>query len=71
MTLRKETSPMEQNISVSKRKRLVKMDGAVPAGSTTQDVERFLDLLSGLFRHVSTRSELQEMVVFDDYYFCR
>ncbi len=36
---------MAQQMTPSKRKRLLKTFGPCPAGYTTEDLERFLDLL--------------------------
>jgi hypothetical protein len=67
--LKKETSPMvqDQHISAAKRKRLLKTYGACPAGYTNDDLERFLDLLYGLYSHVFTPAELRQVVVSDPF----
>jgi len=57
----------EQNISSSKRKRLLKMYGPCPTGYTTEDLERFLDLLYGMYSYVYTLSDLRQMVVCDPF----
>jgi len=61
--------PMTQNrtISPAKRKRLLKMYGSCPVGYTNDDLERFLDLLYGLYSHVYTLVELQQVVVSDPF----
>jgi hypothetical protein len=51
------------DMSPAKRKRLLQAYGSRPAGYTNEDVERFLDLLYGLYSHVYTRAELRQMVV--------
>jgi hypothetical protein len=53
----------EQSISPAKRKRLLKSYGSSPAGYTNEDLERFLDLLYGMYSHVYTLAELRQMVV--------
>jgi hypothetical protein len=68
--LKKETQPMtqEQNISPAKRKRLLKSYGSsCPAGYTNEDLERFLDLLYGMYSHVYTMAELRQIVVSDPF----
>ena len=58
----------EQTISPTKRKRLLKTYGSsCPAGYTTEDLERFLDLLYGMYSHVSTLAELRQVVVSDPF----
>ncbi len=58
---------MEQQLSPTKRKRLLKTYGACPAGYTQEDLEQFLDLLYGMYRLVSTPAELRQMVVSDPF----
>jgi hypothetical protein len=53
--------------SPAKRKRLLKAYGPCPAGYTHEDLERFLDLLYGLYSHVSTSAELRQIVVSDPF----
>jgi hypothetical protein len=48
-----------------KRKRLLKTFGGPPAGYTNDDLERFLDLLYGMFSDVYTMTELRQIVVSD------
>lgn len=50
-------------LSPSKRKRLLSTFGPCPAGYTHDDLERFLDLLYGLFSDVYTAAELRQIVV--------
>jgi hypothetical protein len=57
----------QQTISSSKRKRLLKMYGPCPTGYTTEDLERFLDLLYGMYSYVYTLSDLRQMVVCDPF----
>jgi hypothetical protein len=52
-----------QQITPAKRKRLLKTFGSFPAGYTHDDLERFLDLLYGMFSDVFTTSELRQIVV--------
>jgi hypothetical protein len=63
----KEAEPMEQTISPAKRKRLLKTYGPCPAGSTSEDLERFLDLLYGMYSHASALAELRQIVVSDPF----
>ena len=46
------------DMSPARRKRLLQAYGSRPAGYTNDDVERFLDLLYGMYSHVYTRAEL-------------
>ena len=55
------------NLSPAKRKRLLKTYGPCPAGYTHDDLERFLDLLYGMFSDVYTASELRQLVVTDPF----
>jgi hypothetical protein len=50
-----------------KRKRLLKTFGGPPAGYTNEDLERFLDLLYGLFSDVYSMAELRQMLVSDPF----
>jgi len=61
--------PMAQDgdISPARRKRLLKAYGSCPAGYTNDDVERFLDLLYGMYSHVYTLAELRQVVVSDPF----
>ena len=54
-------------LTPAKRKRLLKTFGPPPAGYTHDDLERFLDLLYGLYSHVSTVAELRQIVVSDPF----
>ena len=56
-----------QEMTPAKRKRLLKSFGPCPAGYTHDDLERFLDLLYGMFSHVYTATELRQMVVSDPF----
>ena len=56
-----------QQITPAKRKRLLKAFGSCPAGYTHDDLERFLDLLYGMFSDVYTTSELRKIVVSDPF----
>jgi hypothetical protein len=57
----------EQEMTAAKRKRLIKIYGPHPAGWTNDDLERFLDLLYGMFNHISTAAELRQIVVSDPF----
>jgi heterodisulfide reductase subunit A-like polyferredoxin len=56
-----------QEMSPSKRKRLLKAFGTCPVGYTHDDLERFLDLLYGMFSDVYTRAELRQIIVSDPF----
>lgn len=58
---------MATNLSSAKRKRLLKTYGNRPAGYSNEDLECFLDLLYGMYRHVSTLTELRQLVVSDPF----
>jgi len=55
------------NLSPAKRKRLLKTYGPCPAGYTHQDLERFLDLLYGLYSYLYTPEELRQIIVSDPF----
>jgi hypothetical protein len=55
------------NLSPAKRKRLLKNYGPCPAGYTHQDLERFLDLLYGLYSYLYTPEELRQIIVSDPF----
>ncbi len=57
----------QEKLSPAKRKRLLKAYGSFPAGYTTEDITRFLDLLYGMYSHVYTLSELRQIVVCDPF----
>lgn len=57
----------DQIISPAKRKRLLKTYGSRPAGYTSEDIERFLDLLYGMYNHIYTSAQLQQVVVCDPF----
>jgi hypothetical protein len=57
----------DQNISPAKRKRLLNTYGSCPAGYTNEDLERFLDLLYGMYSHVYTLAELRQIMVSDPF----
>ncbi len=54
-------------LTPARRKRLIKAYGPCPAGYTHDDLERFLDLLYGLFSDLYTASELRQLVVSDPF----
>jgi hypothetical protein len=51
----------------AKRKRLLKTFGSCPAGYTNDDLERFLDLLYGMYSYIYTSAELRMIVVSDPF----
>ncbi len=57
----------ERRMTPAKRKRLLKTFGPCPAGYTNDDLERFLDLLYGMFSDIYTASELRQIVVSDPF----
>lgn len=57
----------QEQLSPSKRKRLRKAFGPCPAGYTHDDLERFLDLLYGMFSDVYTATELRQLIVSDPF----
>ncbi|HLX41254.1 MAG TPA: hypothetical protein VKR42_12030 [Ktedonobacteraceae bacterium] len=57
----------QEQLSPSKRKRLLKTFGSCPVGYTHDDLERFLDLLYGMFSDVYTASELHQIMVSDPF----
>jgi len=57
----------KQTMTPAKRRRLLKTYGPCPAGYTNDDLERFLDLLYGMFSYVYTMPELQKLVVSDPF----
>lgn len=54
-------------LSSAKRKRLLTAYGSCPVGYTHDDLERFLDLLYGMFSDVYTLAELRQIVVSDPF----
>lgn len=54
-------------ITPAKQKRLLKTFGSCPAGYTHEDLERFLDLLYGMYSYVYTSAELRQIVVSDPF----
>jgi hypothetical protein len=46
---------------------LLKHFGPGPAGYTHQDLERFLDLLYGMYSHNYTSEELRQIIVSDPF----
>jgi hypothetical protein len=57
----------KQTMTPAKRRRLLKTYGPCPAGYTNDDLERFLDLLYGMFSYVYTMPELRQLVVSDPF----
>jgi hypothetical protein len=51
----------------AKKKRLIKTYGPCPAGYTHDDLERYLDLLYGMFSSVYTQTELRQIVLSDPF----
>jgi hypothetical protein len=56
-----------QKMTPVRRKRLLKTFGSFPAGYTYDDLERFLDLLYGMYSHVYSSAELRQVVVSDPF----
>jgi hypothetical protein len=56
-----------REITATKRKRLMKAYGGCPAGWTHDDLERVLDVIYGLYAHVTTASELRRITVSDPF----
>jgi hypothetical protein len=56
-----------REMTPARHKRLLKTFGGPPAGYTNDDLERFLDLLYGLFSDVYTAAELRQMQVSDPF----
>ncbi len=54
-------------ITPLKQKRLLKTFGPCPAGYTHDDLERFLDLLYGMYSHMYTPAELRQVVISDPF----
>lgn len=52
-----------QEMTPVKQKRMLKKYGPCPAGYTSDDLERFLDLVYGMYSHVYTASELRQIVI--------
>ena len=57
----------DKPLRAAQRKRLLKTYGICPAGYTHEDLERFLDLLYGLFNDLYTPAELRQMIVSDPF----
>jgi hypothetical protein len=57
----------DAGITPTKRKRLLKTFGPCPAGYTTKELEQFLDLLYGMYSHVYTQAELQQILISDPF----
>ena len=57
----------ETGLTPAKRKRLLKAFGPGPAGYTTKDLEQFLDLLSGMFSHSYSTTELRQVSLSDPF----
>ena len=56
-----------RQMSPAKRTRLLKTYGPAPAGYTHQDLERFLDLLYGMYSYLYTSEELRQIEVSDPF----
>jgi hypothetical protein len=56
-----------REITPVRRKRLLKTFGPFPAGYTHDDLERFLDLLYGMYSHIYSSAELRQIVVSDPF----
>ena len=57
----------QKKLAPAKKKRLLKALGPSPAGYTHDDLERFLDLLYGMFSDVYTLAELRQIVISDPF----
>ena len=57
----------EREMSAAKRKRLVKTYGQCPAGWTNDDLEHALDIIYGLYAHITTATELRQVFVSDPF----
>ncbi len=57
----------DTQMTPTKRKRLIKTFGLCPAGYTHDDLERYLDLLYGMYSYVCTRTELRQIVLSDPF----
>ena len=57
----------KHEMTVAKRKRLIKTFGPCPAGYTHDDLERCLDLIYGLYNHIDTATKLRQIVVSDPF----
>ncbi len=55
--------PRVREMTPAKRKRLLKAFGTYPAGYTNDDLERFLDLVYGMYSYMYTPAELHRVVV--------
>jgi hypothetical protein len=64
---KRQTMGRTQEMSPSKRKRLLKAFGSGPAGYTHDDLERLLDVLYGMFSDVYTATELRQIIVSDPF----
>src|SRR5260370_41057346 len=65
--MRREIMARVGEITPAKRKRLLKTFGSYRAGSTHDDLERFLDLLYGMYSYGYTPSELRQSIVSDHF----
>jgi hypothetical protein len=67
MFVEREKMARKLEITPAKRKRLLKTFGSCPSGYTNDDLERFLDLLYGMYSHEYTVAELRQIVVCDPF----
>jgi hypothetical protein len=51
----------------AKRKRLIQTYGRCPAGYTHDDLERYLDLLYGMYANLYSQAELRQIVLSDPF----
>jgi hypothetical protein len=51
----------------AKRKRLIRTYGPSPAGYTHDDLERYLDLLYGMYVNTHTQAEMRQIVLSDPF----
>jgi len=57
----------KRQMTPTKSKRLIRTFGPCPAGYTYDDLERYLDLLYGMYCDVYTQAELCKIVVSDPF----
>ncbi len=57
----------DTQMTPAKRTRLIRTFGLCPAGYTYDDLERYLDLLYGMYSYVCTRTELRQIVLSDPF----
>ena len=58
---------IDSQMTPAKRKRLIRTYGSCPAGYTHDDLDRYLDLLYGMFANTHTQAELRQIVLSDPF----